>query len=116
MNVHIDLAIGAWPLRLWDDWLQNILVEVPQLLVLGAGDEDHAGRLCVEGRWDVLDDRGEDLLDALVRNWRLLLERVDRAAVGNGLEESVGTHFGSCVACGGLYWRSENCCSGENCL
>lgn len=92
---HINLAVSGWPLGFWDDWLQDILVKVPELAVLVTGEEDNAGRLGVEGGWDVLDDGGEDLVDALVGDWRLLLESVDGTAVGNGLEKSVGTHFDS---------------------
>ena len=61
--------------------------------MLGTSEKDNAGRLGVERGWDVLDDRGEDLLDALVGDWRGLGESVDGAAVGNSREESVGTHF-----------------------
>lgn len=68
-------------------------MQIPKLVVLGTSEEDDAGGLSVEGGWDVLDDSGEDLLDALVGDWGGLGESVDRAAVGNGGEESVGTHF-----------------------
>lgn len=68
-------------------------MQIPKLVVLGTSEEDDAGGLGVEGGWDVLDDRGEDLLDTLVGDWGGLGETVDGAAVGNSLEESVGTHF-----------------------
>ncbi len=87
---HINLGIGGGPLGLWDNWLQDILVEVPELVVLGAGEEDNADSLGVEGGWDVLDDLSEYLLDARIRDWRLLLEGVDGSFGGKSLEESGG--------------------------
>lgn len=65
-NVHLHLSVGSLPPLSWDNWLQNILVQIPKLVVLGTSEEDDAGGLGVEGGWDVLDDSGEDLLDALV--------------------------------------------------
>ena len=41
----------------------------------------------------MLDDLGQDLLDALVGDWGGLAECVDGAAGGDGREECVGAHF-----------------------
>lgn len=95
---HVELLLGGTPLGLWDNWLQDIGVEVPELVVLAVGEEDDTGGLGVEGGWDLLDDLGEDLVDAGIRYWGLLLESIDGAASRNGIEESVrGSHFVVCV-------------------
>lgn len=70
--------------------------------MLSMQQKDSASGLAVEGRRDVLDDLGDDLLDARVGDGGLLLERVDGPAVGEGLEERGGRHFGGGLRVGGL--------------
>ena len=83
------------PLGLGDDGLQDIADNVPELVVLVLEQENEAGRLGVERGRNVLDDLGDDLLNAGVGDGRVLVEGVDAAAVGNGLEEAGGgSHCG----------------------
>lgn len=94
------------PGGLRDDGLQDIADDVPELVVLVLEQEHEAGGLGVERRGDVLDELGDDLLDAVVGDGRGLVEGVDAAAVGDGVEERGGRgHFGGGVvvlgSCGG---------------
>lgn len=84
---HVNLSLGSSPSLSWDDRLQDLSVDVPELIVLGVEKEDGAGGLCVEGGGNVFDDLGDDLAEAGVRDWGLLLEGVDGAAGGEGREE-----------------------------
>lgn len=105
-----NAAAGVLPLGLGDDGLQDITDNVPELVVLILEQEHEAGGLGVEGGGDVLDDLGEDLLDAGVGNGRSLVEGVDAAAVGDGLEEvGGGSH------CGGGRGVLSGCCGGGEC-
>lgn len=70
--------------------------------MLSMQQQDSASGLAVEGRGDVLNDLGDDLLDARVGDGGLLLERVDGPAVGEGLEERGGRHFVGDLRVGGL--------------
>lgn len=98
------------PLGLGDNGLQDIADNVPELVVLVLEQEHEAGGLGVEGGGDVLDELGEDLLDAGVGDGRGLVEGVDAAAVGDGLEEvGGGSHCGG--GCGVL----SGCCGGGEC-
>ena len=81
-----------------DDGLEDVADNVPELVVLVLEKEDETGRLRVEGGGDVLDELGDDLLDTVVGDGRGLVEGVDAAAVGVGLEErGGGGHCGSLV-------------------
>lgn len=96
------------PLGLGDDGLKDVAHDVPELVVLVLEQEHEAGRLRVERRRDVLDELGDDLLDAVVGDGGGLVEGVDAAAVGNGLEEvGVGSH------CGGLPVGSRGECADD---
>ena len=98
-----DAAASVLPLGLGDDGLQDIADNVPELVVLVLEQEHEAGGLGVEGGGDVLDELGDDLLNAGVRDGRVLVEGVDAAAVGDGLEEvGGGSHCGVVLSeCGG---------------
>ena len=89
------------PLSLGDDSFQDIADNVPELVVLVLEQEHEAGGLGVERRGDVLDELGEDLLDAGVGDGRGLVEGVDAAAVGDGLEEVGGGSHGVLLGCCG---------------
>lgn len=84
---HVNLALGSSPSLSGDDGLEDLGVNVPELVVLGVEEEDGAGGLGVEGGGDVLDHLGDDGLEAGVGDGGLLLEGVDGAAGGDGLEE-----------------------------
>jgi hypothetical protein len=90
---HIHLLLGLLILIGWDDALENLLVDVPELVMLVLEQDDGAGGLRVEGGRDVLDDLGDDLGDALVGDGGLLLESVDGAAASEGLEEWSSRHL-----------------------
>lgn len=102
---HAHLLARGLELFGGHDGLEGVGGDVPQLLVVGAEEEDGAVGLRVEGRGGVLDGVGDDLLDASggegVREG--LGEGVVGAAVRQGFEEG-GGHFGDCfsVLVGGL--------------
>ena len=104
-----NTAAGGFPLVLGDDGLQSIADNVPELVVLVLEKEDEAGGLGVEGGGDVLDELGDDLLNAGVGDGRVLVEGVDAAAVGDGLEEAGGGSH-----CGGVGVLSD-CGGGGEC-
>lgn len=85
-----DAAASVLPLGLRDNGFQDIADNVPELVVLVLEQEHEAGGLGVERGGHVLDELGEDLLDAGVGDGRGLVEGVDAAAVGDGLEEVGG--------------------------
>ena len=102
-----DAAASVLPLGLGDDGLQDIADNVPELVVLVLEQEHEASGLGVEGGGDVLDELGDNLLNAGVGDGGVLVEGVDAAAVGNGLEEAgSGSHCGGGVV-------SSGCCGGE---
>jgi len=89
------------PGGLGDDGLQDIADNVPELVVLVLEQEHEAGGLGVERGRNVLDELGDDLLNAGIRDGRVLVEGVDAAAVGDGLEEVGGGSHGVLSGCGG---------------
>jgi hypothetical protein len=82
------------PGGLGDDGLQDIADNVPELVVLVLEQEHETSGLGVERGGDVLDELRDDLLDAGVGDGRVLVEGVDAAAVGDGLEEVGGGSHG----------------------
>ena len=102
-----NAVASVLPLGLGDDSLQDIADNVPELVVLVLEQENEASGLRVEGGRNVLDELGDDLLNAGVGDGGVLVEGVDAAAVGNGLEEAgSGSHCGGGVV-------SSGCCGGE---
>lgn len=85
-----DAVASVLPGVLGHNGLQDVAHDVPELVVLVLQQEHETGRLGVEGRRDVLDELGDDLLNAVVRDGRGLVEGVDAAAVGDSLEEVGG--------------------------
>lgn len=65
------------------------LADIPQLLVLLAQQDDCPRRLHVERAWDVLDRRGDDLVDPVVGYGALVRQFVQRAPGLDGREECV---------------------------
>lgn len=105
-----DAAASVLPLSLGDDGFQDIVDNVPELVVLVLEQEHEAGGLGVERGGDVLDELGEDLLDAGVGDGRGLVEGVDAAAVGDGLEEvGGGSHCVVLFECGGSTGECARC-------
>lgn len=90
----VQLLCGALELLSGDDGLEDILGDVPELLVLLLEENDGAGALAVEAGGAVEDSLADDLLDLLVRDGGLGLEAVVGAAGLDGGEEFSGTHFG----------------------
>jgi len=87
---HGHAASGRLPLGLGDDGLEDLGGDVPELLVLGAEEDDGAVALRVEARGDVLDGLLDDLLDASGGDGQLLAERVVGAAVLDEVKDRVG--------------------------
>ena len=85
-----DAGASVLPLGLGDDGLQDIADNVPELVVLVLEEENEAGGLRVERGRNVLDELGDDFLNAGVGDGRVLVQSVDAAAVGDGLEEAGG--------------------------
>ena len=93
-----NAVAGALPGVLRHDGLEDVADDIPELVVLVLEKEDETGRLGVEGGRDVPDKLGDDLLNAVVGDGRGLVEGVDAAAVGDGLEERGGRgHCGNGV-------------------
>ncbi len=86
----VDLALGGGPLLGGDDGLEGLGGEVPELVVLGAEEDDDAVGLRVEGAGDVLESLGHDGLDLGGADSDLLVERIVGAAVLDQREEGVG--------------------------
>lgn len=84
---HVELALGGGVGVLGHDGLQDVLCDLPDLLVLLLEQQDDARRLRVEGAGHVLDGLGDELLDARIADGALGLERVVRAAVLDRLDE-----------------------------
>lgn len=82
------------PLVLGDDLLEGVGGDVPQLLVLGAEQDDEAVGLGVEGRGRVQGGLVDNLLDARRGDGQLLGQGVVGAAVLDELEEEVGGDLG----------------------
>lgn len=82
-----DAVAGRLPLVLGHDGFEDIAHDVPELVVLVLQEEDQACGLGVEGGGDVLDEVGDDLLDAGVGDRGVLVEGVDAAAVSGGVEK-----------------------------
>ena len=89
---HVELLLGAGEGIGWDYALEDLNGNVPELLVLALDEEDNAGALGVEGGRNVEESLLDDLLNAGIRDWRLLLKRVVSTALGDGLEECSGRH------------------------
>lgn len=87
-----ELVAGGLPVLLGDDGAESIGGDVPELVVLGAEEEDGAVGLGVEGGGDVGDELADDLLDAGGGDGEVLAEGVVGAAFLDELEES-GGHF-----------------------
>lgn len=85
-----DAVASRLPLVLRHDGFEDVAHDVPELVVLVFQEEDQACGLGVEGGWDVLDEVGDDLLDAGIGDGGVLVEGVDAAAVGGGVEEGHG--------------------------
>ena len=96
------------------DGLEDVLHDVPELVVVLLEEKDNAGGLGVERGRDILDDVASDLLDLAVWDRRRVGELVDRTTVVDGLEEvgCVG-HFdgvGECTGSDGIGdWESGGC-------
>ena len=75
------------PLLSWDNGLQDILDNAPELVMLLLDEHNKTGRLRVEARRHVLDSLCNNLLESIVRDGRLLGEVVDGASVLDSLAE-----------------------------
>jgi hypothetical protein len=94
-----DAVAGVLPLLLGNDGFEDVADDVPELVVLVLEQEHQAGGLGVERGGDVFDELGDDLFDAGVGDGRGLVEGVDAAAVGDGLEEvGLGSHIGGVLS------------------
>lgn len=87
---HGHLAGGALPLLGRDDGLEDLGGDVPQLLVLGAEEDDDAVGLGVEGGGHLLQEGLDDLLDLVGLDGEVLGQRVVRPAVLGELDQLLG--------------------------
>ena len=83
----VQFLLRAGVLLSWYDGLENLLSDIPKLDVLLFQQDNHSCRLGVEGRRDMEEGFGDDLLDLSIRDRRLLLELVNGAAILDRLEE-----------------------------
>lgn len=90
----VELLFGSLELLGWDDGLEDVFGDVPQLLVLGLEQDHHAGTLRVEAAGNMEDRVLDNLLDAGVGDGRAVLELVVGAALHHGVEERLGGHVG----------------------
>lgn len=79
------------------DLLEHVRGDVPQLVVLGAVEHEHAVRLRVEGRGGLDQVLLHDRRDLVRGDGQLLVQLVEGAAGLEGFEEG-GRHGGGCVA------------------
>ena len=97
---HGHASSGASPAILGHNGLEGLGGDVPELLVLGAEQDNDAVALRVERRRDVLEGLLDDLVDALRgQAAEVLGERVVGAALLDEVEDRVGRdlsgrHFG----------------------
>lgn len=95
-----DAGGGVLPGLGGNDGLEGVRGDVPELVVLGAEQDDEAVGLGVEGRGGLEGGLLDDLLDALGSHGEVLGEGVVGAAVLGQLEEEVGGELGShCEGC-----------------
>jgi hypothetical protein len=108
---HVELLLSLGELVLGDLRLQDVLDVLPELLVLFIEENHETGRLRVEGRGNVLDGLGDNLLDTVVGDGEFIGEGVDGAAVARGVEEAhAGGHFGCRVWTRRRDGKSSGCC------
>lgn len=87
---HGHLAGGALPLLRGHHGLEDLGSNVPQLLVVGAKQDDGAVGLGVEGRGDMVEQVLDDLLHAGGRDGEVLGQRVVGPAAFGELDEFLG--------------------------
>ena len=88
---HGHAALGAGPAILGHDGLEGLGGDVPELLVLGAEQDDDAVALRVERRGNVLESLLDDLVDAVDgQRTEVLGERVVGATLLDEVEDRVG--------------------------
>lgn len=93
-----------------DDGLEDGGGDVPELVVLGAEEDDDAVGLGVEGRGDVEEGFLYDFLDAVGRYGEGLVEGVDCAAGFDVGEEAVSALDGGGGFAGGKHLGGSNWC------
>lgn len=91
---HVNLLLGGWEVLSRSNALQDLLGDLPQLLMLALEQQKDAGGLGVEGGRGMKDGFLDDFLDTGVRDGRLLLQGVVGAARLDNVEESLsGRHL-----------------------
>lgn len=89
-----NLVTSGLPVLLGDNGLEDVAGNVPELLVLGAEQDDDADGLGVEGGRDVQGGLLDDLGDALLGDGQVLGQDVVGAAVLDQLNDRVGRDDG----------------------
>lgn len=89
-----DTVGGGLPGLRGNDGLEGVRGDVPELVVLGAEEDDEAVGLGVEGRGGLEGGLLDNLLDALGSHGEVLGEGVVGAAVLSQLEDEVGGELG----------------------
>lgn len=96
----IELGFGGGESVGGNDLLQLVLGDVPELLVLGAEQDDHPRALRVERGRAVRDGLLDQFDDFLLGDGQLLVQGVDGAAVLDGGEECVRHREAPCLEIG----------------
>jgi hypothetical protein len=89
----IEFLLGGGECGTGHNTLQDVLGDIPELLMLLLCQKDDTGALGVEGRRHMLNCVGNDLLDASIGDWGLSLKLVVCASALNGrIEDFGGSH------------------------
>ena len=86
----VDTSSGTLPALSGDDALEDLSGDVPELVVVGAEEDEHAVGLGVEGGGDVAQGVLDDLLDAVLGDSQLLVELVIGAAELDEVQDRLG--------------------------
>lgn len=87
---HAQLGLSRRKVCRRNNTLEDLLRDIPQLLMIIVQEQDISRSLGVEGRGNVENSLGDDLLDLCVGDGRLLLEDVVRATDLHGFDEGGG--------------------------
>ena len=88
----VETLLGGAVLLCGYGAFQDRLCDIPELIMLFLHQEDDSCTLAVEGRRDMKESLGDDILDFLIGDGRFFLELIIGTSCLNGLEECFGRH------------------------